>query len=134
MSFKQFGIFDEAVEISTDPESIDHLTRPINDHARMVYTLLLNKRPVDFFFIARKYGLTKFQTRLAEVLKVYPSIVKKTKEDVPKSAERKVDVTKYVIPKELRPRVMKLYKEVLNVEGAVGKILRGEKHSDFTDL
>jgi hypothetical protein len=132
---KQTSLFEENTSVvNAYQQSVHDLEKPINDHARMIYTLLQHRHPVDFMFIAKKYGLIKFQTRLAEILRVYPSIVTKTKEEVPKASEKRVDVTKYMIPESLRQRVMKFYQEVLNVEGASGKIIRGDKHSDFADL
>jgi hypothetical protein len=117
-----FGQLSPALRRLTPAE----LPKAQNDWALCIYILLQHKRPIDYFYVAHTYGITKFQTRLAEVLNVYPGLVKITEAIVPKRLGRMVPVNKYQI--EDTDKAIDLYLEVLNKKGEFTKLRNPKKH------
>ena len=124
MTFQQGDIFGGTTEIASRLRP-DELPRAINDWALCVQILLFHKRPIDYFTIAKDYGITKFQTRIAEILTVYPGLISITEAKVPKRLQRIVTVHKYLIPD--KDAAIDIYMEVLNKKGRFNELYQRTK-------
>ena len=111
---KQATIFGGVTEIANRLQP-DELPKAINDWALCVQILLLYKKPVDFFTIVKEFGVIKFQSRIAEILSVYPDLVEVTQGTSRKRLGRVVGVHKYFIKD--KDRAIDLYMSVLNKKG-----------------
>jgi hypothetical protein len=109
----------------------NELPLPINGHSISLYVLLQHQnRWLDIIFVIKKYAYPKWQTRLAEICKVYPEIVEKRKKVVVTRFGNKTDVTEYKLKDY--DRAAKVYMEALNVEGGMGKVLNGVRLIEAT--
>jgi len=100
------------------------LPKPKNGHAISLLILMQNRNKwVDIIFVIKKYVYPKFQTRLAEIAKVYPELVEKRKVVVMTRFGNKTDTTQYRL-KDYEA-AFNVYMKALNVEGGMGKCLNG---------
>ena len=120
----QVDIFGGETEIANRLQP-DQLPRAINDWALCVQILLFHKRPIDYFTVAKDYGITKFQSRIGEILTVYPELVTITSAQVPKRLQRMVTVHKYFIKD--KDAAIDIYMSVLNKKGVFGELYHRKK-------
>lgn len=106
------NIFGGTDRTRPDPSQ---LPNHLNDWAFALRIVLLNPKGVTVFDAMSKYGMVKFQERLNEVLKEYPTLVSKKMVKVPKRLGRVVDVMRYKI--EEPDAATDLYMEKLNKKG-----------------
>lgn len=119
----QMDIFGDAAPASTILEPRE-LPKPKNGHAISLLILMQNPNKwVDILFVIKKYLYPKFQTRLAEISKVYPELVERRKVVVITRFGNKTDTTQYKLKNY--EAAFKVYMEALNVEGGMGKVLNG---------
>ena len=127
MKVEQIDIFGEA---STIPRALidpTNFPKAINDWAFCVQALLCYKKPVDYFTIVKEFGIIKFQTRIGELLSVYPDLVNVTDGISRKRLGRTVPVKKYFISD--RQAATTLYFEVLNKKTLFSKYYKS-KHGN----
>lgn len=121
---KQATIFGDVTEIANRLQP-DELPKAINDWALCVQILLLYKKPVDFFTIVKEFGIIKFQTRIAEILTVYPHLVEITEGTSRKRLGRVVAVSKYFIKD--KAAAIELYMTVLNKKRLFSELYHQKK-------
>lgn len=123
-SATQFNIFggEDTVSTKLDPHQ---LPKAMNDWAFCVQILLLYNRPVDFFTIVKEFGVIKFQTRAAEIAKVYPDLVEVSEGPSLKRLGRTVLVSRYFIRD--KSKGVDLYMSVFNKKAEFSRLLHGKK-------
>jgi len=100
------------------------LPMPKNGHAMSLLILMHNRgKWIDILHVCKKYLYPKFQTRLAEICKVYPELVEKRKVVVITRFGYKTDTTQYRL-KDYE-MAQKVYMGAINVEGGMGKVING---------
>lgn len=100
------------------------LPKPKNGHAISLLILMQNQTKwVDIIFVIKKYVYPKFQTRLAEIAKVYPELVEKRKVVVMTRFGNKTDTTQYRLKNY--ESAFNVYMNALNVEGGMYKVING---------
>jgi hypothetical protein len=100
------------------------LPKPINGHAMTLLILMHHPNKwVDILFVVKKYLYIKWQTRLGEILQVYPELVEKRSKVVVTRFGVKTDVMEYKLMNY--EDAFKVYMEALNVKGGMGKVLNG---------
>jgi hypothetical protein len=127
MLAKQVDIFGCTTDIALNIRP-DELPKAVNDWAFCVQILLLYKKPVDFFTIVKEFGFPKFQTRMAEILTVYPALIEVTEGLSRKRLGRVVAVNKYFIKD--KQAAVELYMTVFNKKGKFYELYhrKNEKH------
>ena len=103
----------------------DDLPKAKNDWAFCIQVLLLYKKPVDYFTIVKEFGIVKFQTRIAEILTVYPGLVEVEQGISRKRLGRVVAVHKYFIKD--KERAVSLYMSVFNQRKAFYQLFHAKK-------
>jgi hypothetical protein len=78
---------------------------------------------IDMIYVIVKYKYPKWQTRLAEICKVYPDLVEKRKKVITTRFGNSTDIREYKL-KDYNA-AYKVYMEALNVEGGMGKVING---------
>jgi hypothetical protein len=100
------------------------LPKPINGHAISLLVLMHHpKKWLDMIFVITKYKYPKWQTRLAEICKVYPNLVEKRKKTITTRFGNNTDITEYKL-KDYNS-AYKVYMEALNIEGGMYKVISG---------
>ena len=100
------------------------LPKPINGHA--ISLLILMHYPnkwIDILFVVKKYMYIKFQTRIGEILRVYPDLVEKRKKVVKTRFGMNTDITEYKL-KDYNT-AFEVYMKALNVKGGSYKVIDG---------
>lgn len=123
---KQLGLFGE--ELPVEDKSgmkIGDLNRPINDYAWCVYALIIEKRWVDFFTVAKRYGMIKFQTRIAEISKFFPKLVHKRNKIIVTQFGKKAEITQYKIKD--KQTAMRIYTDYINRKDALKHMRNGSE-------
>jgi hypothetical protein len=121
---KQNSLFGDELPIEDHTGmKVGDLRRPINDWAWCVYALIIEKRWIDFFTVAKRYGMIKFQTRIAEVSKMFPALVEKRNKTIVTQFGKKAEITQYRIPD--KQAAMKIYTDCINRKNAL-KLMRDE--------
>lgn len=124
MIAKQTDIFGGATEVSINLQPHE-LPKAVNDWAFCIQILLLYKKPVDYFTIVKEFGIIKFQTRIAEILTVYPHLVEITEGTSRKRLGRVVAVSKYFIKD--KAAAIELYMTVLNKKRLFSELYHQKK-------
>jgi hypothetical protein len=100
------------------------LPKPINGHAISLLVLMHHPNKwLDMIYVISKYKYPKWQTRLAEICKVYPDLVEKRKKVITTRFGNSTDIREYKL-KDYND-AYKVYMEALNVEGGMGKVING---------
>ncbi len=100
------------------------LPKPINGHAMSLLILMHHpKKWIDILFIVKKYMYIKFQTRIGEIMRVYPDLVEKQKKVVKTRFGNCTDITEYKLKDY--DAAFKVYMEALNVKGGTFKVING---------
>ena len=126
ISVKQSNIFGGADTIAAEIQPHE-LPKAKNDWAFCIQVLLLYKKPVDFFTIVKEFGLIKFQTRMAEILTVYPTLIEVKEGLSRKRLGRVVAVNKYFIHD--KKAAISLYMSVFNQKAVFCKMLTNKKRT-----
>ncbi|HET8685627.1 MAG TPA: hypothetical protein VFM18_03050 [Methanosarcina sp.] len=111
MIAQQTDIFGNSTPIGYQLQPHE-LPKAVNDWAFCIQILLLYKKPVDYFTIVKEFGIIKFQTRIAEILTVYPHLIEITEGTSRKRLGRVVAVSKYFIKD--KAAAIELYMTVFN--------------------
>ncbi len=114
-----FGGFDHVSSIRRPKPA-----KPINGHAMALCILLENSDNwIDILHVIMHYKYPKFQTRLGEIIKVYPNIIEKRKKIVMTRFGINTDVKEYRLLDY--DKALFIYNNALNVKGGSGKVLNG---------
>jgi hypothetical protein len=102
----------------------DELPAPKNGHAITLLILMQNRKKwMDIISVIKMYMYPKFQSRLGEIMRVYPEIAEKRKKVVVTRFGNKTDVTEYKLKNY--DFAYKIYTEALNVKGGMGTVING---------